>query len=51
MINGNEEQACEICGSTQNVEYRVDPYKHEINDDNTKYYICFVCYGAKIDDI
>jgi hypothetical protein len=44
--------ACETCKKRkEDVEWRIDPYNHEIHDDESKHYICGDCYDDALGDI
>jgi len=42
---------CEFCGSTDGVTKSIDPYQHEMNDDDTEYFMCPDCYEDKLGNI
>lgn len=43
---------CEFCNKRKaDVGLNVDPYAHELYDDETEYLICSECYGDRKDDI
>ena len=46
-----EEEACENCGSTDDVTYGPDPYALEINDDDTDVWLCANCRQELADGI
>jgi hypothetical protein len=40
---GEEEQSCEICGTTEGVEFVENPYQVEIYDRHEKEWLCYDC--------
>lgn len=42
---------CEFCGSEENVEYTLDPYGYEIDNDQEPHYVCKKCIEDRSDDI
>ena len=42
---------CERCGTTENVDYVIDPYDEEINDIERWCYLCPECYKEYLYDI
>lgn len=43
-IKENKEPKCERCGTTESVELRVNPYNHDMDDDDTEEWLCPDCY-------
>lgn len=44
--------ACETCKKRKDdTEWKMDPYQHELHDDDSKHYICGECYYDALGDI
>lgn len=46
-----ETDVCENCGTTEGVEWCLDPYEEEINGKRVECFLCYECYQEYCDDI
>jgi len=44
-------EKCEHCGTTKQVEYRINPYQKELYDIEKWEWICYYCYLDSLGDI
>lgn len=51
MSDHMEEKQCEMCEEIKMCYYDVDPYAHELCDDDRKMWICNECYSDRAESI
>lgn len=52
MEEKDEMLTCIFCGEQKaNVDYRIDPYGYEVNDDDSTYPICDDCSYDRLMDV
>ena len=51
MCQSNDKEPCEVCGTTNDVEYCINPYYQDMDGEEIWQWLCDDCYNTFVMDI